>query len=121
MTRKKIGPQKEEISTAQPISKKDFISLLESKPKDMMTSAPLIGKVKMKRPIGRLTFGGGEMGEAETAPAKPKVKPGTETRPRPAHPGRNPNPNEGPAPAKASDMKRKKDEFMSAINKILKK
>ena len=103
------------------ISKKDFISLLESKPKDMMTSAPLIGKVKMKRPIGRLTFGGGEMGEAETAPAKPKVKPGTETRPRPAHPGRNPNPNEGPAPAKASDMKRKKDEFMSAINKILKK
>lgn len=103
------------------ISKKDFISLLESKPKDMMTSAPLIGKVKMKKPIGRLTFGGGEMGEAETAPATPKVKPGTETRPRPAHPGRNPNPNEGPAPAKASDMKRKKDEFMSVINKILKK
>lgn len=115
------------------ISKKDFISLLESKPKDMMTSAPLIGKVKMKKPIGRLTFGGGEMGESETAPAKPKVKPDTETRPRPSHPGRNPKPGEGPAPAKAkskkretkevsnSQMMRKKDEFMSAINKILKK
>jgi hypothetical protein len=95
--------------------------LLESKPKDMMTSAPLIGKVKMKRPISRLTFGGGEMDEAETAPAEPKVKPGTETRPRPAHPGRKPNKDNEPAPAKASDMKRKKDEFMSAINKILKK
>lgn len=103
------------------ISKKDFISLLESKPKDMMTSAPLIGKTKMRKPISKLVFGKGEMSETEVAPAKPKVKPGTETRPRPSHPGRNPKPGEGPAPAKASDMKRKKDEFMSAINKILNK
>jgi hypothetical protein len=61
------------------------------------------------------------------------VKPDTETRPRPSHPGRNPKPGEGPAPAKAkvkkietkevsnTQMQRKKDEFMSAINKILKK
>jgi hypothetical protein len=103
------------------ISKKDFISLLESNTKDMMTSAPLIGKTKMRKPISKLVFGKGEMSETEVAPAKPTVKPGTETRPRPSHPGRNPKPGEGPAPAKASDMKRKKDEFMSAINKILNK
>jgi len=103
------------------ISKKDFISLLESNPKDMMTSAPLVGKTKMRKPISKLVFGKGEMSETEVAPAKPKVKPGTETRPRPSHPGRNPKPGEWPAPAKASDMKRKKDEFMSAINKILNK
>jgi len=104
------------------ISKKDFLSLLETKSKEsMMTSAPLVSKTKMKKPIGKLMFGKGEMSEVETAPAKPKVKPGTETRPRPSHPGRNPKPGEGPAPAKASDMKKKKDEFMAAINKILKK
>jgi hypothetical protein len=115
------------------ITKKDFVSLLETKSKDMMTSAPLIAKPRMNRPIGRLMFGKGEMSETETAPAKPKVKPDTETRPRPSHPGRNPKPGEGPAPAKAkvkkietkevsnTQMQRKKDEFMSAINKILKK
>jgi len=103
------------------ISKKNFVSLLESNPKNMETSINLIGKPKMNKPIGRIIYGKGEMSETEVAPAKPKVKPGTETRPKPSHPGRNPKPGEGPAPAKASDLKRKKDEFMSAINKILKK
>jgi hypothetical protein len=113
------------------ITKKNFVSLLETKSKDMETTINLIGKPKMNKPIGRIIYGKGEMSETETAPAKPKVKPGTETRPRPSHPGRNPKPGEGPAPAKArkietkevsnSQMQRKKDEFMSAINKILKK
>jgi hypothetical protein len=113
------------------ITKKNFVSLLETKSKDMETTINLIGKPKMNKPIGRIIYGKSEMSETETAPAKPKVKPGTETRPKPSHPGKNPKPGEGPAPAKAkkietkevsnSQMQRKKDEFMSAINKILKK
>lgn len=114
------------------ITKKDFISLLESKPKDMMTSAPLTSKPKMRKPIGKLMFGKGETVESNTAPVKPNVKPGTATpspKTRPSIPGRNPNPNEENAPAKAKKMKeasnsemvRKKDEFMAAITKILNK
>lgn len=114
------------------ITKKDFISLLESKPKDMMTSAPLTSKPKMRKPIGKLMFGKGETVESNTAPVKPNVKPGTATpspKTRPSIPGRDPNPNEKNAPAKAkkmkeasnSEMARKKDEFMAAITKILNK
>lgn len=40
-------------------------------------------------------------GSTETAPAKPKVKPGTETEKKPGNPMRNPNKENEPAPAKA--------------------
>jgi hypothetical protein len=52
-------------------------------------------------------------GETKTAPAKPKVKPGTETEKRPGNPMRNPNKENEPAPAKA-----KKEETKEAARTL---
>jgi len=89
------------------ITKKDFISLLETKAKDVMTSAPLIAKPKMKKPISKLMFGKGETVESKTTQSNPKTKPVTKVRKM--------------KEASNSEMVRKKDEFMAAITKILKK
>jgi len=46
-------------------------------------------------------------GETKTAPARPKVKPGTETEKKPGNPMRNPNKENEPAPAKAKKSETK--------------
>ena len=58
-------------------------------------------------------------GATETAPAKPKVKPGTETEKKPGNPMRKPNKDNEEAPAKAFDNpKAKKGEHTEAARTL---
>ena len=85
-------------------------------------------KTKMKRPIGKSTVLGGEMGEGtKTAPAPSRT---TEKEPKtkPSHPGRKTGPQENPKPkAKKrnsesnSDLESKKNEIITAIFNLIDK
>jgi hypothetical protein len=79
-----------------------IVSLLEKhvQPKMMKKELlDLIGKNKMKKPIGKMSSLGMMENDIETAPTKPVTKPGTKTPPKPEpfdpfkpKPGTNPNP-----------------------------
>jgi hypothetical protein len=82
----------------------------------------IVGKVKMNKPIGKITMMKGETSENEPAVAPPKTKPNVKPRPgtRPAHPGKNPHPGENPAPkARQQKLEIAKKEILKAIKDIL--
>jgi len=77
-------------------------------------------KMMMKKPIGKTTVLGGEMGEGDTktAPAQPRTTPKTEPGKRPSNPGKKEGPNPKP---KASEMESKKSEIITAISNLIDK
>jgi hypothetical protein len=82
----------------------------------------IVGKVKMNKPIGKITMMKGETSENEPAVAPPKTKPNVKPGPgtRPAHPGKNPHPGENPAPkARQQKLEIAKKEILKAIKDIL--
>jgi hypothetical protein len=82
----------------------------------------IVGKVKMNKPIGKITMMKGETSENEPAIAPPKTKPTVKPGPRtrPAHPGKNPHPGENPAPkARQQKLEIAKKEILKAIKDIL--
>ena len=83
--------------------------------------------MRMKRPIGKSTMIGGEMGEdTKTAPAPTRTTPKTEPGTRPSHPGRkskeqpNPKPKAG-GKKSDSEMESKKSEIITAIFNLIDK
>ena len=82
-------------------------------------------KMRMKKPIGKSTMIGGEMGEdTKTAPTRttPKTEPGT----KPSHPGRKKGPQENPKPkakekSSSSELESKKNEIITAIFNLIDK
>ena len=80
-------------------------------------------KMRMKKPIGKSTMIGGEMGEdTKTAPAPSRT---TETQPKtkPSHPGRRSKeqPNPKPKAKSSSELESKKSEIITAIFNLIDK
>ena len=83
-------------------------------------------KMRMKRPIGKSTMIGGEMGEdTKTAPAPSRT---TETQPKtkPSHPGRRSKEQPNPKPKakkseSSSELESKKSEIITAIFNLIDK
>ena len=80
-------------------------------------------KMRMKKPIGKSTMIGGEMGEdTKTAPAPSRT---TETQPKtkPSHPGRRrkEQPNPKPKAKSSSELESKKSEIITAIFNLIDK
>lgn len=84
-------------------------------------------KMKMKKPIGRGTVLGGEIGEdTKTAPAPTRTTPKTEPGTKPSHPGRKKGPQENPKPkaekkSSSSELESKKNEIITAIFNLIDK
>ena len=84
-------------------------------------------KMMMKKPIGKTTVLGGEIGEdTKTAPAPTRTTPKTEPGTRPSHPGRRSKeqPNPKPKAKKSqsnSEMESKKNEIINAIFNLIDK
>jgi hypothetical protein len=81
-------------------------------------------KMMMKKPIGKTTMLGGEIGEdTKTAPAPTRTTPKTEPGTRPSHPGRRSKEQPNPKPKAKSDseMESKKSEIITAIFNLIDK
>ena len=81
-------------------------------------------KMRMKRPIGKSTMIGGEVGEdTKTAPAPTRTTPKTEPGTRPSHPGRRSKeqPNPKPKAKSSSELESKKSEIITAIFNLIDK
>jgi hypothetical protein len=81
-------------------------------------------KMRMKRPIGKSTMIGGEMGEdTKTAPAPTRTTPKTEPGTKPSHPGRRSKdkPNPKPKAQSSSELESKKNEIIAAIFNLIDK
>jgi hypothetical protein len=81
-------------------------------------------KMKMKKPIGKSTMIGGEMGEdTKTAPAPTRTTPKTEPGTKPSHPGRRSKeqPNPKPKAQSSSELESKKNEIIAAIFNLIDK
>jgi hypothetical protein len=81
-------------------------------------------KMRMKKPIGKSTMIGGEMGEdTKTAPAPTRTTPKTEPGTRPSHPGRRSKDKPNPKPKAKSDseLESKKSEIITAIFNLIDK